>query len=158
MRLWEFTSHGVLYHSTTADCASGILEEGFRSSNDGVDDDKNGHYFISCSTDPDLWFAGGYKHSGNVTFVLNKPHGYELEAVDRWDEVRIMLGPRDEMADILALDTSPKYPANKHTIREIWIKRTNPVDSGRYIKHVIAQAEKLNIPVVDKTEQGEEDF
>jgi hypothetical protein len=152
MRLFEVTSSGVLYHATTAVPALHILEDGgFFSSYDEVEEDKNGNYFVSTTTDPNLWWAAGFRDTANVTFVLNKPTDHELEPVNRWDEIRIMLGARPEDPYGFGNPDSPRYPVNRHTVREIWI-RDQDAENGdqKYLQRVRDAATKRGITVVEK--------
>ena len=152
MRLFELTGGSVLYHGTTAKYALMILQDkGMNSSNDDIDADKNNQYFISTTTDPNLWWSAGFRDTANVTFVLNKPTGYELELVDRWDEVRIMLGQVPEDPYGWGNPDAPNFPVNRKTVREIWV-RDQEAENGdyKYLQQVRDQAAKLGIPVVEK--------
>lgn len=134
MRLWEVLSGGVLYHSTDADLAVNILHEGLSSSWDDVDHDRNTHWFISTTTDPNLWWSGGARDSGNVTLVLYKPKDLELEAVDSWDEVRIIMDVRED--DPTGMTRGPIYPINHSTVKEIWIRHDEYSRREKYLSQV----------------------
>jgi hypothetical protein len=150
MRLYEVLTGGVLYHATDMRPALSILRDGgIHTSYDDIDHDRNVEYFVSTTTDPNLWFSGGVKNSANVTFVLKAPKGFETQVVDRWDEVRIILGTRPE--DETVIEPSPLYPINSSTVKEIWIRDEGGQDDDEYFRDQVEDlAKKMNIPVILK--------
>ncbi len=141
----------MLYHATCAGPAVEILHDGLQMSWDDVDHDRNTHWFISTTTDPNLWWAGGSRDTANVTLVLYKPKDLELEAVDRWDEVRIIMAVRED--DPTGMARGPVYPINRNTVKEIWIKRKNAANGDmKHLPEVEKLSRQLGIPVVDKTD------
>lgn len=152
MKIFEITQPQVLYHATDMAPAYNILKTGkFLSSWDDIDHDNNIEAFLSTTTNPDLWFSGGVKNSANVTFVLQNFQDYKLQSVNRWDEIRIVLGERPDDSIIPQEGSELHFPANKNTIKEIWVRNEGGLDGDdQYLDRFLQAAKSANIKVIEK--------